>query len=122
MSATVLVVDDEDDIRLLTKLILESRGNRVVESATAEEALASLAEEKVDWVLLDLRLPGIDGWEFLRRFRELPDHTSTPVVIMSAHSSPRTLKRAAAENTQGYLIKPFKEADLQRIADEFGAA
>lgn len=122
MSATVLVVDDEDDIRLLTKLILEGRGNQVVEAATAEEGLASLDNEQVDWVLLDLRLPGIDGWEFLRRLREDPQYSSTPVVIMSAHSSPRTLKRAAEENTQGYLIKPFTEADLKRIAEEFDAA
>ncbi len=79
-------------------------------------------DEEISWVLLDLRLPGIDGWEFLRRLRERPDHLSTPVVIMSAHSSPRTLKRAAEANTQGYLIKPFSEADLLRVADEFDAA
>ncbi|MFN2524766.1 MAG: response regulator [Actinomycetota bacterium] len=122
MTATVLVVDDEDDIRLLTKLILEGKGNRVVEAPTAEDGLAALDAEQISWVLLDLRLPGIDGWEFLRRLREHPDHQSTPVVIMSAHSSPRTLKKAAESGTHGYLIKPFTEADLLRIAEDFDAA
>lgn len=119
---TVLVVDDEDDIRLLTKLILEGKGNRVVEAPTAEDGLASLGKEDVDWVLLDLRLPGIDGWEFLERLRQLPEHASTPVVIMSAHASPRTLTRAEKSGTAGYLTKPFSEADLLRFADEFNAA
>lgn len=122
MSASVLVIDDEDDIRLLTKLILEGKGYRVVEAPSAEDGLVALETEQISWVLLDLRLPGIDGWEFLKRLRELPDHTSTPVVIMSAHSSPRTLRKAEQSGTHGYLIKPFTEADLLRLADDFDAA
>jgi CheY-like chemotaxis protein len=114
----ILVIDDEPDLRLLVRLILESDGYEIVEAASGEEGLELIPGERPRLVLLDIRLPGIDGWEVLERMRE--DHSGDiPVIIMSAHSSPRTLERAKEQGTQGYLVKPFKEAELLRYAREF---
>ncbi|MGH2694276.1 MAG: response regulator [Actinomycetota bacterium] len=118
MTKKILVIDDEPDLRLLVRLILESAGYEIVEAATGEEGLDLMTDERPRLVLLDIRLPGIDGWEVLERMRV--DHGGDiPVIIMSAHSSPRTLEKAKEHGTQGYLVKPFKEAELLRYARQF---
>jgi CheY-like chemotaxis protein len=111
------VVDDEPDIRMLTRMMLEGAGHEVVEADTGERCIEMLeAGEVPDLILLDIRLPGIDGWGVLDRIsRRAAD--PIPVVMMSAHSSEGTLARAATAGTVGYLVKPFKEAELLRYVD-----
>jgi CheY-like chemotaxis protein len=112
LSKTVLLVDDEPDIRLMARFMLESHGHRVIEAATADDAMNALAAEQPDLIYLDIRLPGVDGWDVLRRLRANEQYKKIPVVMISAHSSPTTLERAKAEGSVGYVIKPFKESDL----------
>ena len=121
MSRTVLVVDDEPDIRLLTRLMLTTGGYRVLEAATGEEALETLNEHPVDLVFLDIRLPGIDGWEVLRRVQEADDLSNLPIVMMSAHTSPSTLARAREAGSAGYLVKPFKEEELLEYVEDLAS-
>ena len=116
MSACVLVVDDEPDIRMLTRMMLEGAGHEVIEAPTGEKALEILETETPNLILLDIRLPGIDGWKVLKRVQERTVNP-VPVVMMSAHSSEGTLARAANEGSVGYLVKPFKEAELLRYVD-----
>lgn len=121
MSRTVLVVDDEPDIRLLTKLMLTAGGYRVIEAATGEEALSALTSQPVDLVFLDIRLPGIDGWEVLRRVQESDQLAELPIVMMSAHTSPSTLARARDAGSAGYLVKPFKEEELLEYVEDLAS-
>jgi CheY-like chemotaxis protein len=113
MSRKVLVIDDEPDIRMLTRMWLELEGHTVVEAESGEDGLALLSAESPDVIFLDIRLPGIDGWEVLRRIRK--EDTSAVVIMMSAHSSGHTLDKAKAEGSTGYLIKPFKRDDILGI-------
>jgi CheY-like chemotaxis protein len=110
MSPTVLVIDDEVSIRVLVRMVLEDDGYTVVEAETGRQGLDLVEAAAPHLVLLDIRLPDIDGWEVLR---ELCARPSAPrVVIMSAHSSAPTLERAKREGSSGYLIKPFRHSDL----------
>ena len=107
----VLVVDDEPDVRLLARLVLTTGGHEVLEAASGEEALASLATgPRPDAVLLDIRMPGIDGWEVLRRLRADPDLEALPVVIFTAHLSARD--EAPAASYSHFLTKPFEPDEL----------
>jgi CheY-like chemotaxis protein len=115
----ILVVDDEADLRLVVRLMLEMAGYEVEEAATGEEGLVKVEQQRPCLVLLDIRLPGIDGLEVLRRVRSDDDLGDVRVVMMSAHTSPETLEAAREEGSDGYLVKPFKEDDLLRTADEF---
>src|SRR5882757_1977944 len=82
--AVVLIVDDEPDVRLIARVVLTSAGYDVIEASSGEEALAALSDDVLpDAVLLDIRMPGIDGWETLRRLRA--DKSALPVVIFTAH-------------------------------------
>lgn len=113
----VLVIEDEDDIRLLTRVILEGSGHQVTEAATGEAGLAAMQHEVPDLVLLDIRLPGIDGWEVLETINNTPGWAGTRVVVMSAHSSGDALERAHALGSAAYLLKPFTREALLRAVD-----
>jgi DNA-binding response OmpR family regulator len=112
VSATILVVDDEPDLRLLVQMTLEGSGYDVVEATTAAEAIVRAHEARPDLILLDIRLPDAEGFEVLRALRATPEFATTPIVMMSAHSSPPTLRRAETIGSHDYLIKPFKYDDL----------
>jgi CheY-like chemotaxis protein len=103
----LLVVDDEADIRLLTRLILESAGYEVLEAASGEAALALLREEPVDLVILDIRMSGMDGWEVISA---LGNQSGTPpvrILAFSAHVEERVLSSALERGCVGALVKPF---------------
>lgn len=105
---TILVVDDEPDIVLTVRLALELEGYRVVSVGTGEDALEVLQREKPDVMLLDLRLPGIDGFAVLER---LPDD-NPPVIVLSAHASGGTVRRALEMGCRDFITKPFKPDQL----------
>ena len=119
MSLRVLVVDDESDIRLSMGLALRLAGHEVLEAATGDEAVRCVVQETPDAVLLDLRLPDIDGWEVLERLRDLGRFPEVPVVVGSADADPAARRRALSAGCAGYLVKPFEpDALLALVEDE----
>ncbi len=115
MKETILVVDDEPDLRLLVRMTLEGSGYRVEEASTAAEAVAQALAISPSLILLDIRLPDAEGFEVLRTLRAQREFADTPVVMMSAHSSPPTLRKAEVIGSHDYLIKPFKYDDLLAV-------
>jgi CheY-like chemotaxis protein len=117
---TVLVVDDDDDIRGLVRVVLERGGHAVVGAADGEEALDAVARARPDLVLLDVNMPGIDGVEVTRRLRASPATRTLPVVLMTADVAAR--ERGLAAGADDYLTKPFLPAVLlARVAAHLGA-
>jgi two-component system chemotaxis response regulator CheY len=114
----VLVIDDEPDIRSLVSMILESAGHMVVEARDGAEGLSKLQSEEPDVVLLDLRMPVIDGWEFMRRAREGDLLKGTRIIGVSAHASPDSVQEAAKAGCHGYVSKPFTMDDLLSEIDK----
>ena len=108
----VLVVDDEPLNCLLLEAMLAPEGYEVVTVADGESALARVASEPVDLVLLDLSMPGIDGVETCRRIRETPGGELIPVVIVTAHGDREARIRAKAAGADDFLGKPIDEAEL----------
>ena len=107
-----MVVDDASDTRLLARLLLERAGYDVVEAETAEDALGLLADDRPDVILLDLQLPGMDGWGMLDVLRKRDLLDGTRVVLFSAHVDPREFRRAEREGATSYLVKPFTASQL----------
>ncbi len=122
MSATVLIVEDEADIMMLERIALERGGDRVLTAASAEEALVILDREQPDLLVLDLRLPGMDGWGLLDHLREAGRLWSLTVVIISADASTDVETRATAFGCGARLTKPFSVEDLRRMVDGLLAA
>src|SRR5271165_5776052 len=103
-AASVLIVDDEPSIRLMFRTALQSAGYDAVEAGDGPAALAQLHESSPDVVLLDLKMPGMDGMETLRQMRERGDDTA--VVIVTAHGSIADAVAAMKLGAVDFLTKP----------------
>jgi DNA-binding response OmpR family regulator len=107
----VLVVDDEPDIRSVVALSLEGDGFEVRLAASGAEALESVAQDPPDVILLDVMMPGMDGFEVLARLRQEGLGPSTRIVIMTCRTSERDHLRGWELGADEYLTKPF-DADV----------
>ncbi|HUE28736.1 MAG TPA: response regulator [Solirubrobacteraceae bacterium] len=109
---TVLLVEDEPDVRFATRLVLEDAGYAVIEAREGQEAIERLETTKVDAMFLDLRLPGIDGWRVLEDLRARSGGSLPPVIILSAQADPSAVTRSVGLGAVAYVMKPFHAADL----------
>jgi DNA-binding response OmpR family regulator len=107
--ARVLVIDDDETIRLILQRVLEAAGAIVTEAETGEDGLRALYAGRPDVVVLDIGLPGIDGWQVLERIRQLTD---LPVVMLSAHDDELEKVRALQAGADDYVTKPFGAPEL----------
>jgi DNA-binding response OmpR family regulator len=107
--ARVLVVDDETDIRALLRELLERAGHDVVEAPDGREGLRVFHSERPDLVLLDVSMPGLDGWQTLERIREL---SSVPVVMLTARAQEMDKVRGLRAGADDYVTKPFGRQEL----------
>jgi signal transduction histidine kinase len=104
--ALVLVIDDEATQRLLTRDCLEQDGFRIEEASSGEEGLRLIRELHPDLVLLDIMMPGIDGFETCRRLRADPDICHTPVIVVTGREDIEDVKRGFAVGATDFLTKP----------------
>jgi len=112
----VLVLDDEKNIRLTVKRCLESPEMVIDDAINGEEALIKLSQTPFHLLLLDLKLPGIDGMEILRTVRKL--YPDMKVIIISAHGSIQTAVEAMKEGATDFLEKPFAPTDLRQLVQK----
>jgi DNA-binding response OmpR family regulator len=107
--AGVLVIEDDDRIRLALAMALEDEGYVVRGVASAEEGLVAQREEPADTVLVDLMLPGVDGFECIRQLRRGDD---VPIVVVSARDDTHDIVAALEAGADDYLIKPVAVKEL----------
>jgi DNA-binding response OmpR family regulator len=105
-SSPILVVEDDPDTREMLVELLEFEGYSVVEAETGADALQEIARQTVSAVLLDLRLPDIDGYTVCQRIRA-GDQKSVPILIVSAEREPTSVAKARSAGADDYLAKPF---------------
>jgi len=107
MSATILVVDDEKNIRRALRMVLEGAGLNVREAASAEDGLEELATGDIDLVILDIRLPAMNGIEALSRIRDQPETARLPVLMVSGHASVAEAVGAVQAGATDFFEKPL---------------
>jgi CheY-like chemotaxis protein len=107
----VLVADDERPIRLLCRVNLELEGMRVVEAADGREAVELALADPPDVAVLDVAMPGLDGWQVADRLRAEESTQSVAVVFLTAMTGPAA-ERAAKERGAVFVAKPFNPLDL----------
>ncbi len=110
--ATILVVDDNEANRSLARNTLEDEGYRVVLANGGAEAIASFAREQPDCVLLDVRMPEVDGFVACERIRALPGGPETPIVFLTALRDVDTFDRALRAGGDDFLTKPVRPTEL----------
>jgi DNA-binding response OmpR family regulator len=105
----VLVVDDDADIRGLLRQLLERAGYTVVDAPDGREGLRTLYSSSPDLVLLDISMPGLDGWQTLERIRDLSD---IPVLMLTARTAELEKVRGLKAGADDYVAKPFGRQEL----------
>ena len=113
----VLVIDDDAAIREITQLALEASGFEVRTAPTGQHALAIAAREAVDAIVLDVRMPVMDGAEFTRRYRSATARPA-PIIVLTAARDSGDHERVDASR---YIEKPFDLDDLVRVINEVTA-
>ncbi len=106
----VMVVDDEEDVQILVQRILRDVGFEVDAAGDGAEAIEKLGAARPDLIVLDLMMPGVDGWGVLRHLRGVAD--APPVVVMTARSDYGTFTRGVKEGAAAYVFKPFRFHEL----------
>jgi len=109
MSGSVLVVDDDADVRALVAELLTRAGYEVAQAANGREALKLLFDERPDLIVLDVSMPELDGWATLERIRELSD---VPVMMLTALGAELEKVRALRAGADDYMTKPFGRQEL----------
>lgn len=118
---TVLLVDDEETVRYVISQTLEEQGCRVTSASDGEEALGLLEETDYDLILLDLRIPGMSGWETAEkiRMRESAQGRHTQIVGLTASPLLEDQQRAIAAGMDNVLVKPIDNLALQSMLRHF---
>jgi CheY-like chemotaxis protein len=113
----ILVVEDQDSIRRMIEALIGARGYQVTAASTGTKAIDIALADPPDMVLLDLMLPGHDGFEVCRRLRSDPGTRDIPILIISALDDPESRAKAAEAGATAYYTKPFSPIALLKEID-----
>ncbi|MFZ5915863.1 MAG: response regulator [Chloroflexota bacterium] len=108
----ILVVDDDIRLQRLMQAVLQRAGYRVVLASTGEEGIHLVTTEQPDLVLMDVMMPGIDGFEAIKRIRRLPEGREVPIVLLSAMSEVEAKVKGLRVGGDDYITKPVKMSEL----------
>lgn len=110
---TIMVVDDEEDVRYVVRQILENSGYKVIEARNGVECLEKINEKKPDLVLLDIMMPGLDGWGVVGEMQRDSNLKSIPVTMFTVKPlTTETLRKKEIEGLVNYIVKPFSKEGL----------
>ena len=112
MTNRVLVVDDQDDIRMIMRDKLTSAGYEVIEAASGEVGVSYAESHRPGLILMDMQLPGVDGYEATRRIKSNPELSHIPIIAITAHALLGDKAKAINSGCDGYMTKPFSPREL----------
>ena len=119
MTKRILVVEDQEDNRRIVRDLLSASGYQLVEATTGEEGLKLAASEKPDLILMDIQLPGMDGYEVTRRIKANPELNPIPIIVVTSYALSGDDKKAFDAGCNGYVTKPFSPRVLLAKIREF---
>lgn len=109
----VLVIEDSASVRRLIEVCLRVLGVNVASASDGVSGLAAIRADRPDAVVLDIGLPGLDGWEVLRQLRDDEDTASIKVLVLTAHAQPEMADKAERGGADSFMTKPFRPLDLR---------
>ena len=119
MSRRILVVDDQEDNRRILRDLLTNSGFEIIEALTGEQAVAMAEEHTPALILMDIQLPGIDGYEATRQIKAKPALRATPLIVVTSYALSGDETKAFAAGADAYVSKPFSPRALLAKVREF---
>jgi two-component system, cell cycle response regulator DivK len=112
MSKCILVVEDQEDNRQIVRDLLTTTDYEVIEAENGEEALAAVAKQRPDLILMDIQLPIMDGYEATRRLKADPGLSAIPVIAVTSYALSGDEEKARAAGCDDFVPKPFSPREL----------
>ena len=112
MSKCILVVEDQEDNRQIVRDLLTTTDYEVMEAENGEEALAAVAKQRPDLILMDIQLPVMDGYEATRRIKADPGLNGIPIIAVTSYALSGDEEKARAAGCDDFVPKPFSPREL----------
>jgi two-component system cell cycle response regulator DivK len=107
MSKRILVIEDQEDNRQIVRDLLSANGYELIDAITGEEGVAFAKRDRPDLILMDIQLPGIDGYEATRRIKADAELSKIPIIVVTSYALSGDDQKAFAAGCDGYVTKPF---------------
>ena len=108
----ILLVEDDEDSRFVYRLLFEDQGFEVILAASGEEGLRLAHEARPQAIIMDVSIPGVDGWTATKRLKSDPQVAHIPVIVLTAHAFPEDRHRAHAVGCDAFLTKPCEPREV----------
>jgi len=119
MGKKILVVEDNEQNRYLFSFILENNGYRVIAARDGLEGINKAKEEKPDLILIDIRLPVVDGYEVTRRLRNLTEFKPVPIIALTAYAMKGDREKVLQAGCNGYIPKPIIPEEFIKVVNSY---
>lgn len=112
MSKTILIVDDSDSLRQVVNIALSGAGYNVIEACDGKDALSKLNGTKVHLIVSDVNMPNMNGIEFVKQAKQLPQYKFTPVIMLTTENQQSMMEEGKKAGAKAWMVKPFKPAQM----------
>ncbi|TLX46460.1 two-component system response regulator [Pseudoalteromonas phenolica] len=112
MSKTILIVDDSDSLRQVVNIALSGAGYNVIEACDGRDALSKLNGTKVHLIVSDVNMPNMNGIEFVKQAKQLPQYKFTPVIMLTTENQQSMMEEGKKAGAKAWMVKPFKPAQM----------
>ena len=119
MTKRILVIEDTEDNRQIIRDLMTSAGYELIEAVDGIAGVATAEREHPDLILMDIQLPGIDGYEATRRIRAIPELAKVPIIAVTSYALSGDEAKTRAAGCDGYVAKPFRPRQLLAKVREF---
>ena len=119
MNNTILVVEDQEDNRRILRDLFTSSGYEVIEASNGLEGVAAAETHRPALILMDIQLPGIDGYEASRRIKNNPDLQNVPIIVVTSYALSGDDLKAFEAGCDAYVTKPFSPRELLAMVREY---
>ena len=119
MKKRILIIEDHEDNRQIMNDTLSAAGFEMIEAVTGDAGVAMAEAERPDLILMDIQLPGIDGYEATRQIKAKPALRHIPIVVVTSYALSGDEVKAKAAGCDAYLAKPFRPRELLATVREF---
>ena len=119
MSKRILVIEDHEDNRQIMNVTLSAAGFEVIEAVTGDAGVAMAESERPDLILMDIQLPGLDGYEATRLIKAKPALSHIPIIVVTSYALSGDEVKAKEAGCDAYLAKPFRPRELLAMVCEF---
>ena len=119
MNKRILIVEDHEDNRRIVRDLLTSAGYDLIEAVSGEEGVALASSNRPDLILMDIQLPGFDGYEATRRIKAMAELAPIPVIAITSYALSGDDLKARAAGADAYIAKPFRPRELLEMVHHY---